>query len=267
MTIQPVIPATGISGWRFLERTYDRQFEAFSQDPLLKRETDNFLQKIASINSAEELVADRQLLKVALGAFGLEGDIDNKYFVQKILSDGTSADDALANRLADERYAKLSDAFGFGPNAIPTRFNSSAMQEIANQYMAQSFEVAVGQQSNDMRLALNLQRELPELVSDDMSNDAKWFTIMGNPPLRSVFETALGLPSSVGQLDIDVQLGIFKDRAESQLGSSSLDQFLNDSEATDNLTTRFLARAQLAQNTVDFSPAATALTLLQFANP
>ena len=267
MTIQPVIPASGISGWRFLERTYDRQFEAYSQGPLLKRETDYFLQNIGSITSAEDLVADRQLLKVALGAFGLEGDINNKFFIQKILSDGTSADDALANRLADSRYARFTDAFGLGPGAVPISFDAAAVQDVADQYMAQSFEIAVGEQNNDMRLALNLQRELPDVASQNISDDAKWFTIMGNPPLRNVFETALGLPSSVGQLDIDVQLGIFKDRAESQLGSSSFDQFLEGSEATDDLTTRFLARAQLAQNSIDFSPAATALTLLQFANP
>lgn len=266
--LQPVIPTGGLPGWRFLERTYDRQFEAYAQNPVVERDTEYFLENISSITSAEDLVADRRLLSVALGAFGLQDDINNRYFIQKILSDGTSADDALANRLSDERYKRLSEAFGFGPQAVPRVLLEDAMQEVADQYLAQSFEIAVGEQDNDMRLALNLQRELGELANRDISDDAKWFTIMGNPPMRSVFETALGLPSSVGQLDIDRQLEIFKDRADAQLGGFSFDQFAQqDSDAIDALTTRFLARSQLNQITTSYSPAATALTLLQIANP
>jgi len=267
MIIQPVIPSGGLPGWRFLERTYDRQFDAFAKDPVIERDTRYFLENIGKISSAEELVADRRLLSVALGAFGLQDDINNRYFIQKILSDGTSADDALANRLTDERYKRLSEAFGFGPQAVPRVLLETAMQDITDQYKAQSFEIAVGEQSNDMRLALNLNRELGTLAARDMSEDAKWFTVMGNPPLRSVFETALGLPSSIGQLDIDRQLEMFRERSEAQLGSSSFSQFVTDDDAIDNLTTRFLARAQLNQTTISYSPAATALTLLQIANP
>lgn len=260
--LQPIIPTTGIAGWRFLERTYDRQLETFSASPSLERETQYFLDNIGKVTSAEELVSDPQLLRVALGAFGLESDIQNKYFIQRVLADGTSADDALANRLSDERYKKFSDAFDLGPGAFRNTAYPSEMQKIADLYQAQSFETSVGEIDNDMRLALYLQRELPELAASSSSTDTKWFTVMGNPPLRQVFETALGLPKSVGQLDIDQQLGIFKDRAEQVFGSDGFDQFMTE-QGADDLTTKFLARAQLAQITSALSPASTALVLLQ----
>ena len=41
------------------------------------------------MKSAADLVADRRLLKVALGAFGLEGEIDKKAFIRKVLEEGT----------------------------------------------------------------------------------------------------------------------------------------------------------------------------------
>ena len=66
------------------------------------------------MTSAADLVADRRLLKVALGAFGLEGEIDKKAFVRKILEEGTADPASLANRLTDKSYYKLAEAFGFG---------------------------------------------------------------------------------------------------------------------------------------------------------
>ena len=85
----------------------------------MMRDTDYFAAKIGEIDSAEQLVSDRRLLSVALGAFGLHADIDNKYFIRKVLEDGVLKEDALANRLTDERYKSLTKAFGFGDFSVP----------------------------------------------------------------------------------------------------------------------------------------------------
>ena len=85
---QPVLISSGLTGWQFLQRTYDQQRIAFDQSVELKRETDHFAEKISQITTAEELVADRQLLTVALGAFGLEDDINNTFFIQNPQSIG-----------------------------------------------------------------------------------------------------------------------------------------------------------------------------------
>ena len=42
---------------------------------------------------------------MALGAFGLQDDINNRYFIRKILEEGTTNEDALANRFSDTRPA------------------------------------------------------------------------------------------------------------------------------------------------------------------
>ena len=79
---QPVVISSGIAGWQFLQATYDRQVESFNSSAELKRDTDYFEQEIGNIRTAEELVSDRRLLTVALGAFGLEDDINNTYFIR-----------------------------------------------------------------------------------------------------------------------------------------------------------------------------------------
>lgn len=261
MTFQPVIPSGGIVGWRFLQRTYDAQIESFASSAVNERETRYFLENIGKVETAEDLVSDRRLLQVALGAFGLEGDINNRFFIQKVLSDGTSADDALSNRLSDKRYRELSEAFGFGPGEIRRTGLVTFMEDIARDNVVSRFEVAAGERDDTMRIALFAQRELRELAAGDGSPDTKWFDLMGLPPLRKMMETALGLPSSFAQLDIDKQLGVFKDRLSRLTGSDDLAQFTDDA-AIEQLTDTFLARNQIAQLQTIVSPAQTALILL-----
>jgi hypothetical protein len=88
-------------------------------------------------------------------------------------------------------------------------------------------------------------------------------TIMGNPPLRKVFEVAFGLPTAFGTLDIDRQLDVLKEKSQNILKSDQVSEILDD-ESVDKLTETFLLRSQLDTN-AGSSSASIALTLLQSA--
>ena len=83
MTFQPVIPFGGNAGWSFLQRTLESQQATFEKGTVLRRDVDYFRENIGNISTAADLVADRRLLNVALGAFGLDDDLPNKAFIQK----------------------------------------------------------------------------------------------------------------------------------------------------------------------------------------
>jgi hypothetical protein len=259
---QPVIPVTGLAGWRFLQETYNTQFDAFTKSIELKLDTDYFQEKIGTITTAEGLVSDRRLLSVALGAFGLQDDINNRYFIQKVLDEGTTNDDSLANRFSDPRYREMSEAFGFGPDEYLKAGEPEFTAAIISRFQANSFEVAAGEQDASMRVALYAQRELGQLAGEDSATDTKWFTVLGDPPLRKLFEKALGLPESIGQIDIDQQLSTFKDRARSIFGSDSFDQFLTE-DARQDVLTKFILRDQIDSVGAGLSAGSIALTLLQ----
>ena len=244
MSFTPALPFSGYAGWTFLKRTMPTQAATFNAAAQNKRDEDYFRANIGKIDTAAQLVNDRRLLNVALRAFGLENDINNRFFIQKVLQDGTFKPDALANKLANKQYQKLSAAFGFGDFPVPRSKISDFADKILPQFRDRQFEIAVGQQNADFRLALNLQRELPEIAQKpNSSENAKWFSVMGSPPLRKVFETALGLPQSTGTLDLDLQLNVFKSRARAQFGSDSLSQFAEPA-ALDRLTRRFITRSE-----------------------
>jgi hypothetical protein len=259
---QPIVPSDGLTGWRFLQRTYDAQLTAFNASAVVQRDTDYFSEKIGEVETAEDLVKDRRLLGIALGAFGLQDDIENRFFIQKVLEEGTGSSDALAMRLSDTRYREMSDAFGFGPGALSLRKISTFAPEMIDKFQSNSFEIAAGNQNEAMRVALFAQRELPALASDTVSNDAKWFSVMGNPPMRELFEGALNLPSSIGQIDIDQQLDVFKERALSVFGTDDLSEFVDD-EKVQSAIDRYVVRDQINTFSAQFSSGSIALTLLQ----
>ncbi len=264
MSFQPVLPFGGLQGWMYLTRTYDAQLETFSAGARIQRDVAYFRETIGSVTSAEALVSDRRLREVALGAFGLQDDMPNVYFVQRVLGDGTSSDDALANKLADTRYRQFSAAFGLGPGGLPQTKDQNAMAAIADRYLMRAFEEEVGVQDDTMRIALYARRELADLAGGSESENAKWFTVLGQPPLRSLFQTALGLPESFGQADLDRQVDVFRDRIRAVTGAETISQFA-DGDVLDRLITLYQARAQIDAFSATTSPAATALALLSGA--
>jgi len=265
MSFQPTVPISGIAGWRMLQNTFERQSTSFQNSAVLKRETDHFRAKISTITTAAELVADRQLLKVALGAFGLEDDLNKGYFIRKVLEEGTLAPDSMANRLVDKRYAKLASAFAFDSPLGPRTARTVFPDEIITAYQTRSFEVAIGESDENLRLALTFRREFAAISTQSSANDTAWYTILGNPPVRKVIETALNLPTEFASLDIDRQVSTLKDSFLTKLGSDALSD-LQAPEQIQEIVDRFLVRSQIAATGTKASGQSVALSILQASN-
>jgi hypothetical protein len=261
MTFSPALPFSGYGGWTVLKRTSQVQQTAFNAQPQVKRDAEYFRENIAKVKTADDLIADRRLLRVALGAFGLENDINNKAFIRKVLAEGTLTEGAFANRLANKQYEKLSAAFGFGDFATPRNVLSDFADKMLVQFQQRGFEAAVGTQNDNFRLAMNLERELPALAQRQGSEDLLWLTVLGNAPLRSVFQTAFNLPSRFASIDLDKQLVTMKEKANDMFGASSVRQF-SDPAKVEALVRQFLVRADLASGPSTVR-GTTALTLLQ----
>jgi len=261
MSFQPAIPVSGIAGLKFVERTRDAQQAVFNNSPIMAREIEHFRANVSKALTAEALVKDRVSFKVALGAFGLEEEIDKKFFLQKILEEGTEDQDSLANRLVDPRYKAFSEAFGYGNTFGPNVGQSDFASRMIKDYQTRQFEVAVGVTNDAIRLALNFKREIGAFFQNGKSEDAGWFEAMGNQPVRAVLEKGLGLPDAIGSLDIDRQLDIFKEKANALFGSSNLVTF-SDSKNVDELLRIFLARDQIDRGPSSSTPGMAALTLL-----
>lgn len=258
---QPMVPMSGYTGWKFLERTVESQQKAFNNSAQIQRDLEYFKENISKATSAQDLIDDHRLLSVALGAFGLDDDIGKKAYVLKALVEGTDSDEAFANRIVDKRYREFVKAFGYG-NETGARVGLSNFSEtITSEYKTRQFEIAVGDSDESMRLAMSFTREISEFANSSNSN-AAWFEIMGNPPMRKIFETAFGLPSSFGTLDVDRQRETFKEMSSRMFGSDNVDVF-KDEENVEKLLRTFFVRKQLTEGPSAGVRGAAALTLLQ----
>lgn len=262
MIFQPVVPTTGVAGFLFMERTQAEQQKVFNQSPQISREVQYFKENIVFAATAEDLVKDHTLFKVALGAFGLEEEMDKKFFLQKILQEGTDDPEAFANRLVDPRYRKFAETFGYGNLLGPQIWQSDFAQKITDAFQVRQFESAVGNSDNSIRLAMNLKREIGGYANSTSAETSAWFQVMGNTPLRTVFETAYSLPTSIGSLDIDRQLEIFQEKTEQFFGSKGVDVF-RDPENVDTLIRNFLSQDQIKKGPNPTTPGYSALSLLQ----
>ncbi|MEL7343520.1 MAG: DUF1217 domain-containing protein [Pseudomonadota bacterium] len=260
MSYIPAVPYSGNLGWSFLQQTRDAQQAAFDKSSIVERETAYFAENIGSVTSAEDLVSDRRLFAVALGAFGLGDDISNTFFVRKVLEEGTIDPESFANKLSDKRYADMSEAFGFDvspPNTVLSDF----ADKVITSYKTREFEVAVGEQDTTLRLAMGFEREFATLVDKATTDDAVWFGILASTSLRTVFEGAFGLPEGFGAIDIDRQAEVLKERANAYFGTENPADLLNE-ETQERLLRRFLVAEEISAS-AGSSSASIALALLQ----
>lgn len=265
MPFAPAVPFTGLAGLRFLDRTYQRQFGLFSSSPDIERSVGYFLENGAKVRSLDDLMGDRRLLTVVLGAFGLDDDIDKRAFVRKVLEEGTVNPRAFANRLVEPAYRQMSEVLGFG-DVGGYLFLEETRQRIADDYRARQFELGVGEQDLDLRLAMNFRREAVRIVEAGGTERTMWLKLLGSQPVRSVVEGALGLPASFASLDLDRQIDEISDRAVRHLGRNG-PSALTDHRVLDDFVERFLLNSQLANGQVSSTTRGlAALTVLQSAD-
>ncbi|MFD1881693.1 DUF1217 domain-containing protein [Paracoccus pacificus] len=260
MSFQVSVGATGYAGWKILQRTRDAQISAMSREPAIVRSRAYVAEKLPSIASAEQLVGDYRLLQVTLGAYGLEVDQKNKFFVQKVLAEGVTGEGAFSARLSDKRYAAMAREFAFDTDT-PNTTDAAFADKLFSQYLDREFERRVGETDQNLRLALNAQREVANLAARPSSDNTKWYEILGNTPLRKVFEGAFGFGSNYARLPIDRQLAEFKNKAQSMFGSSEVASF-SKPENLDKLIKTYLVRSQLTGG-VTQSPYSAALSILK----
>lgn len=261
----PLLPATGVVGFRLLEQTEASQRAVFERQPEIAREIAYFQDNIAAALTPEDLINDRRLLQVALGAFGLDEEIDKRAFLQKMLAEGTDDPESFANRFVDPRYQAFVEALGYG-NALGARvFLPGFAAEITDAFKERQFEIAVGEQNNSLRLALNFRREIEQYANASDPDGVAWLSVLGDRPVRSVFEGAFGLGQSFGQLDVDRQREELREFNDRTFGSTSLAIFQDPAEV-DRVITRYLAREAAANGPAPTTPGFTALTLLNNAN-
>ena len=259
MSFQPVIPLSGNSGWKFLQSTYDRQLSTHANSPQIKADRAYLTEKLSEPMSLESFLGDKRLLRVALTAFDLGGEEWKRGFIEKVLKEAATPDSTFLARLNNPNYTAFAQAFK--PANGTVKVAPEALDKIAADFDEASFETAVGQVNDSMRIALNFKSEIADLVGNSSSDTAILYRMLGNVPVRTLLETAVNLPTEIRKLDIEKQAALLKDGLQQRFGISDLTD-MKDPEVIDKIISRYHTMESIKAGAVNYSPAANALTLL-----
>ncbi|NNU17349.1 DUF1217 domain-containing protein [Parvularcula sp. ZS-1/3] len=171
------------------------QAETQAPPPQVRRETDYFRANIGEVETPEDLLADFRLYRYVMTAYDLEGALDAKAIIGRVLEEGSDDRSDLANRLNDAKYRELTDALGFSVAGNLKLQLPDFLDKVASRYQRVQLEIEAGETNNGARLSAYFDRKIGEVSS--------WFEVLADPPLRDVMFTALSLPQELQGADID----------------------------------------------------------------
>lgn len=194
------------ASFRMIASDLPRALGMTAAKPQVARETEYYLKTIEKTKSIDEFLADDRLFSYAMKAFGLGDMAYAKAFMRKVLTEGISNPDSFANKLTDRRYREFAETFNFAEFGSTTTIFDSTRQGTVDRYLRQTLEEDAGRQNEGVRLALYFQRKASSLTSA--------YTILADPALTKVVQTALDLPAASSAMDIDKQAQLIASRLD-----------------------------------------------------
>ena len=218
-----------------------------SEDAAAQKESTYYHNTITRIRSLDDFLKDKRLVAYTLKAYGFEGETVATDTLRKALTSDPFDEDSYVSKLSDPRFRDMAAAFNFtadgqiGRGPAQQVQSRSAMLKTMDLHVRQTMEAEAGAQNEGVRLALYFQRKAPEITSA--------FGILADKALIQVVTTALGLPESISQADIEVQAAVITKRL-------NLDD-LKDPEKLDKFLARFSTLYDLNNGTSSASSPAS----------
>lgn len=194
-------------------------------------EIEYYREKMQTLETVDELVADKRVSSLLLIAEGFKSTKVDSETLRKVLISDLADPASYANTLNDIKFQKLTGSFNFNTDGfidsttVASVQNERGVIETSNLFLTQMLEEEAGQDNVGARLALYFQRTAPTLRSI--------FEVLADPALADFVRTALSIPAETAGANIDVQ----KKLIERQLDINDL----QDPEKVDIMVRRFLA--------------------------
>jgi len=195
-------------------------------------EMDRFRERAPPIRDIDALLRDRRALTVVLEAFQLEGEVDKRALLRRVMTEDPTASGSLSQRLTDPRWRQLAAAFA--GRSGPPLADAALVDRLVGRAVTNRFEKAMGEANPGLREALYFRRMASQVGSVPQ--------LMSDRALMEVARGALGLPREFALLSFEQQ----RDTLARRLDVTQL----QDPRAVARMTQRYLANADRAAPTV-----------------
>jgi Protein of unknown function (DUF1217) len=200
--------------------------------PQVKRDIAQFTQALAAAETPAQLLANPAALKVLLTANGLGDQTGNPALATQALLSDPSQVGSPANTPADTRWLVVNQTYSFAEKGLSVLKDPGAVSLIAYGYAEELWRTNLDQTTPGLSNAIAFQHRASTITSVEQ--------VLGDPTLRAVVTTALGVPEQTASQPQSAQEQAISARVD-------LTKF-KDPSFVNQLTQRYLIATQQAAN-------------------
>jgi Protein of unknown function (DUF1217) len=179
------------------EQNQTQDVKVTAAQPMVKASIAAFTQAVSSAKSMTQLLANPQFMNVLLTANGMSDQIGYTALATKALTSNLGDPNSLANKLTDTRWKTLAQTYNFSSTGLATFQNPATIASIANAYTTATWQTSQDQVTPGLTNALAFKAQASTISSVDQ--------ILGNPTMRAVITTTLGIPQEIAFQSLNAQ--------------------------------------------------------------
>ncbi|MGI4975403.1 MAG: DUF1217 domain-containing protein [Janthinobacterium lividum] len=176
-----------------------KDIAATAKDPQVARDLATFTKAVTGATSVTQLLANPTVMKILLTSNGLGDQVSYTALAQKALTSDLTNTNSVANQLKTTNSAWLSAAqtYQFAAKGLSVIQTPSVLATITNAYAEVTWRNSIDTATPGLSNALTFRAGAAKVTSVDQ--------ILGDPVLRDVVTTALGLPLQIAEQPLSTQ--------------------------------------------------------------
>ena len=178
-------------------RTQTKGVALAAAEPQAKREIAAFRTAVAKAKDVKTLLADPNFRKVLLTANGLGDQTGYAALATKALLSDTTKSGSLASKLTDTRWLAVAKTYDFANRGLALLKDPKVLDRLASGYAEVAWRKSLDASTPGLSNAIDFRSRAAGITSADQ--------ILGDPILRTVVTTALGIPKEIAFQPLDTQ--------------------------------------------------------------
>ena len=226
------------------EQNQTKEIATTAQQPQIARDIAAFNSAVAIAKDPATLLKNPAVMKVLLTANGLGDQLTYSALASKALLSNVNDSKSLVNQLTDTRWKTAAQTYDFANQGLSVLQNPKVISTLSSAYAEVAWRQSLDATTPGLSNALSFRQSAASITSVDQ--------ILGDPTLRTVVTTTLGIPQQIAFQSLPTQ-----ERAiSSQIDITKF----KDPKFVENFTQRYLIAAGAA-STTNAAPNLTTLAI------
>jgi hypothetical protein len=179
------------------EQNQTQDVKVTTAQPMVQAALSGFTQAVNSAKSMTQLLANPAFMNVLLTANGMSDQIGYTALATQALTSNVSDSNSLVNQLSDTRWLTLAKAYNFSSTGLASFQSPATIASISSLYATDTWETNQDSVTPGLSNALAFKATASTITSVDQ--------ILGDPTMRTVVTTALGIPEQIAFQDLNAQ--------------------------------------------------------------